>query len=311
MESSEPPRYVAIAAQLRTRIANGDLAIGQRVPSTRQVAREFGVALDTALKALEVLRAEELIVTRPRSGSVVAAPRQRRRPQRVSRELKRGHVIEQAVAIADEAGLAAVSMRAVAKRCGVAPMTLYRYVDGKETLILEMADSIYGSVSLPENDSRSWRVQVESLTGELWELHQRHPWMAQLHPLTRPLPIPNLLAIGDRILGALGSLELPPKVLFDCYVLIYNHVVGLAANLEPEDAAVSETGVSSEEWADLQYQARVRSEQAALLYPNLASLFGPLGELEDGYDLNLNELFRLGLRLLLDGIESMASAGHD
>ena len=50
-----------IAADLRARIARGELAVGERVPSTREITREWGVAIATATRALSVLREEGLV----------------------------------------------------------------------------------------------------------------------------------------------------------------------------------------------------------------------------------------------------------
>ena len=75
MAGSTEPTYVRIAAELTRRIDQTELAPGDKVPSTRQIAQEFGVALATATKALDVLRAGGLVITRPRSGTVVAPAR--------------------------------------------------------------------------------------------------------------------------------------------------------------------------------------------------------------------------------------------
>ncbi|MEU4841260.1 GntR family transcriptional regulator, partial [Nocardia testacea] len=48
-QHAEPP-YRAIAAQLRTRIEKGELRPGDRMPSVRQIARRWGVAVATATK---------------------------------------------------------------------------------------------------------------------------------------------------------------------------------------------------------------------------------------------------------------------
>lgn len=302
-ESTEPP-YVRIAAELSRRIADRELTPGDKVPSTRQVAQEFGVALATAAKALDVLRAEGLVITRPRSGTVVAPRRAAKSGE--AAELTRERVLAEAIEIADGEGLAAVSMRAVASRCGVAPMSLYRFVEGKDELVLAMADTVYGSAAFERDASAPWRSQVESLTRELWRLHRAHPWLGRTQPLTRPLPLPSILRLGDRLLGALEPLGLPPEQHMNVHVLLFSHVVGLAANVEAEDEAVSETGLSSEEWTDLQYLPRTGDSAFMGDMPHFAKLFGALGALPDGYDLDLDELFQLGLDLLLDGAEALA-----
>jgi DNA-binding GntR family transcriptional regulator len=69
-EESERP-YLRIAAAIRHRITTGALRPGDRVPSTRRVVRDFGVA--TAIRALAVLRDEGLVLTRVGSGTVVRA----------------------------------------------------------------------------------------------------------------------------------------------------------------------------------------------------------------------------------------------
>jgi AcrR family transcriptional regulator len=302
-EPTEPP-YVRIAAELSRRIADRELTPGDKVPSTRQVAQDFGVALATATKALDVLRAEGLVITRPRSGTVVA-------PRRAAKsggaaELTRERVLAEAIEIADGEGLEAVSMRAVASRCGVAPMSLYRFVEDKDDLMLAMADTVYGSAAFERDATAPWRSQVESLTRDLWRLHRAHPWLGRTQPLTRPLPLPSILRLGDRLLGALEPLGLPPKLRMDVHVLLFSHVVGLAANFEAEDEAVSETGLSSEEWTDLQYLPHTSDSAFMGDVPHFAKLFGELGALPGGYDLDLEELFELGLGLLLDGAEALA-----
>ncbi|SDE31686.1 GntR family transcriptional regulator [Glycomyces harbinensis] len=303
-EPTEPP-YVRIAAELSRRITDRELAPGDKVPSTRHVAQEFGVALATAAKALDVLRSEGLVVTRPRSGTVVA-PRRTGGPTGESAELTRERVLEEAIAIADAEGLEAVSMRAVAGRCGVAPMSLYRFIEDKDHLVSAMADTVYGTAAFDRDASAPWRSQVESLSREMWRLHRAHPWLGRTQPLTRPLPLPNIIRLGDRLLGALEGLGLPPKLHFDIHVLLFSHVVGLAANVEAEDEAVSETGLSSEEWTDLQYLPRMGDDAFLGEHPHFAKLFGHFGSLADGYDMDLEGLFELGMGLLLDGVAAMA-----
>ncbi|SDJ88297.1 transcriptional regulator, TetR family [Nocardioides sp. YR527] len=305
MASSTEPTYVRIAAELTRRINDAEIAPGGKVPSTRQVAQEFGVALATATKALDVLRTEGLVITRPRSGTVVA-PRDDASRTSGARALTRHRVLAEAVAIADTEGLEAVSMRAVAGRCGVAPMSLYRFVEGKDELVAAMADAVYAASPFTLDPEAPWRERAESLGRELWRLHRDHPWLGRTQPLTRPMLLPNLLRFGDRLLGALEGLGLPPKTQFDMHVLLYNHVAGLAANIEREDEALSLTGVSAEEWTDRQYVPHFGNDSFRSTFPHMARLFGPGALLADGYDMDIDELFELGYGLLLDGIEAYA-----
>lgn len=66
------PPYLAMAADLRSRIERGELQPGEQVPSLDQLAREYDVSRATAQKALRVLREEGTVETRPRWGTFVA-----------------------------------------------------------------------------------------------------------------------------------------------------------------------------------------------------------------------------------------------
>ena len=65
---------VRIAAELRGRIERGELRPGQRVPSTREITRSFGVAVATASKVLAALRDDGLVHAVPGVGTLVSAP---------------------------------------------------------------------------------------------------------------------------------------------------------------------------------------------------------------------------------------------
>jgi DNA-binding GntR family transcriptional regulator len=66
------PPYLAMAADLRSKIERGDLQPGEQVPSLDALAREYRVSRATAQKALRVLREEGIVETRQRWGTFVA-----------------------------------------------------------------------------------------------------------------------------------------------------------------------------------------------------------------------------------------------
>ncbi|MEU8709379.1 GntR family transcriptional regulator [Streptomyces sp. NPDC048565] len=315
--ADEPP-YLRIATEIRRRIGEGELAPGDRVPSTRRIAEEWGVALATATKALTHLRLEGTVETQPRVGTVVAtpappgtAPRRRRPPPPsgagtgssataapAEQELTLNRIVGTAIDIADTEGLGALSMRGVAGRLGVAPMSPYRYVTGKDDLILLMADSAFGEQTYPATAPDGWRARVELGARTLWTLHRKHPWLAQLSPLTRPLLLPNLIVHGEWTLGALDGHGLDTTTLFDIHVLLYSHVQGLAIHLEGEAHAEATTGQSDDQWMDSRAHA-LRSLTDSGRFPTFTKI---IGSFDDGYDLRIDTLFELGLKALLDGL---------
>ncbi|GAA4684020.1 GntR family transcriptional regulator [Streptomyces youssoufiensis] len=311
----DQPPYLRIVGALRRRIAEGELAPGDRVPSTRQLAREWGVALATATKALTTLRLEGLVVARPRAGTVVATPATpaapaapaRRRPApgpgpgsgpAADQELSLERIVRTAIEIADAEGLAALSMRGVAARLGVAVMSPYRYVPSKDDLIQLMADAAYGEQDYPADPPAGWRPRIELGAHTLWGLYRRHPWLAQLGSLTRPLLVPNLLGYGEWMLRALDGHGLDSTTLFDIHLLIYSHVQGLAVHPEWEAHAEAATGQTEDQWMDSLTPA-LEELISSGRFPTFTKV---VRGFDDGYDLRLDTLFAAGLAALLDGL---------
>ncbi|MEU5262493.1 GntR family transcriptional regulator [Amycolatopsis sp. NPDC021455] len=286
-------KYLVIAEELRGRIARGELPPGARVPSTRRLATDHGVAMATAAKALALLGQEGLVHAEPRSGTVVAG-----RDHRGGRRgLTREQLVRTAIAIADAEGLGALSMRGVAARLGVAAMAPYRYVRGRDELVLLMADTAFGERGYPAKPSGDWRERLALGGRTLWSLYRRHPWLAQLGPITRPLPLRNLAAHGEWALSTLSELGVDAATLCNLHVLFFSHVQGMAVHLEREQNALASSGLTEEDWMDHQGPAVAAM---ATGHPTFARMLADLTE--TGYDLVLDDIFELGMRALLDGL---------
>ncbi|MET9183472.1 GntR family transcriptional regulator [Kitasatospora aureofaciens] len=70
IQRSLPP-YQQVIAHYKEKINNGELQPGDRVPSDRQLAEEWGISRVTAQKVLTAMRSEGLIETTPGLGSTV------------------------------------------------------------------------------------------------------------------------------------------------------------------------------------------------------------------------------------------------
>ncbi|MEW2416262.1 GntR family transcriptional regulator [Streptomyces sp. NPDC046866] len=70
------PLHARIAADLRDAIMNGDLAPGAKIPSTAQLKERFDASNATIQKALQVLKAEGLVVGRAGAAVTVREHRQ-------------------------------------------------------------------------------------------------------------------------------------------------------------------------------------------------------------------------------------------
>src|SRR5688572_8511173 len=65
------PLHVQIAGGIRTNIADGTLAEGDKLPSARELSEDLGVNIHTVLRAYKQLTDEELLEMRPGRGTVV------------------------------------------------------------------------------------------------------------------------------------------------------------------------------------------------------------------------------------------------
>jgi AcrR family transcriptional regulator len=293
-----------IASEIRDQIRSGELAVGDRVPSTRQITRRWGVAMATASKVLATLKSEGLVVTRPGLGTVVAAASasQRRvtaRTRNTGTMLTRERIVAAGTTVADREGLDALSMRRVAVELDVATMSLYRHVRDKEDLLTAMIDAAFAEwqPSPPESFDR-WQEVLAGAARELWQIFRRHIWLAPAYSLTRPLVVPSGLAYSEHVLATLLDQGLKPATAFSMHLILFNFVRGFATSLEMEATAEANTGVTADEWMDVQKPAL----QALLADRDLPAFRAVLDSFEPvGYDMDLDELFGAGLDYLLDG----------
>ncbi|UQX00454.1 TetR/AcrR family transcriptional regulator C-terminal domain-containing protein [Streptomyces sp. RerS4] len=105
------------------------------------------------------------------------------RPQRAGRGPRPAHsresIATEAVRIADEEGIDAVSMRRVATGIGAGTMSLYNYVPRKEDLYELMVDAVSAEYELTPPTGR-WREDVLGLARQARALMHRHPWLPRL-----------------------------------------------------------------------------------------------------------------------------------
>ncbi|GAA3645019.1 GntR family transcriptional regulator [Nonomuraea antimicrobica] len=294
--------HARIAADIRQRVADGRLRPGERVPSTRQLARDWGVALATAAKALTLLAREGVVVAEPRVGTVVAERRGvRAGPAPSGGELTRERVVRAAIEIADTEGLPELTMRAVAGRLGVATMSLYRHVGGKDDLVMMMVEAVIEKFALPAEPPEGWRARLEVSARVQWAGYRAHPWMAGVTSLTRPLPSPALLRHTEWVMAALRDTALDAVAKMHVHTLLYSYVQGIAANLELERRARAATGLTADEWMSRQEEHLGWITRSG----RYGAFAGVVAELDGDFDLDLDVLFEFGLKPLLDGLASV------
>ncbi|MCC3291102.1 GntR family transcriptional regulator [Arthrobacter sp. zg-Y1110] len=71
--SSSVPPYEQLRLQILDAVNEGRLAIGTRLPPVRALAGHLGLAVNTVAKAYRELEQAQVVTTRSRAGTVVAA----------------------------------------------------------------------------------------------------------------------------------------------------------------------------------------------------------------------------------------------
>lgn len=83
-------------------------------------------------------------------------------------------IVEAAVEVLDESGVAGLSMRRVAERLGTGAASLYAHVSAKDELLELVFDELLGQVRLPEPDPARWREQLYEMALDLRNILASH-----------------------------------------------------------------------------------------------------------------------------------------
>lgn len=188
------------------------------------------------------------------------------------------------VGLADEEGLAALSMRQVARRLGTAAASLYRYVDGKDDLVALMTDRVLVECNYPPL-SGDLGADVSGILEQSRALYKRHPWLGKVDSANLG---PNAIRYLDRMVGALAPAGLDSGATMMGVALLSGWVRTFAA----QEISGSPTGAAAAQ----QMLALVARGD----YPHLSALLGAGGS--DTPSPDTDELFRAGVEALLFGI---------
>jgi AcrR family transcriptional regulator len=195
--------------------------------------------------------------------------------------LDRQAIAAAAVRLADDGGLAAMTMRGVAGALGTSTMSLYNYVPAKDHLAQLVADSVAGEYAYPATPPADRRRAIIELARQTRDIAAGHRWLAQL--MHRPLPPgPNGLRYLDYFLGLLagsrldtgGKLEL--IAMISGFATMYGGMQAAMASSRPD------SGAGAEQQAHVQAFARAA---ASGLYPNLAAALAEAGPIRSDADI--------------------------
>lgn len=203
--------------------------------------------------------------------------------------LSRSRVLAAAVALADEAGLTALSMRRLGRTLGVEAMSLYNHVAHKDDLLDGMIDLVVAEIDLPAPGT-PWRAAMHTRALSARAMLARHPWATGLME-SRTNPGPATLHYYDAVLGLLREDGFSVALAAHAFSLLDSYIYGFALQEiklpfdTPEElAAVATHILDGLPASEFPYLREMTAEHV----------------LQPGYDYSAE--FEYGLDLLLDGL---------
>jgi AcrR family transcriptional regulator len=121
---------------------------------------------------------------------------------------RKQEILDAALAIADERGIDAISMRAVADRVGLTPMALYPHVGDKSGLLDGLVGRILSELPVPDSGT-DWRDRLDALAHAARGVAKRHPAAVGLL-FSRPGITPDAVRVIDAVYQALLDAGVSP-----------------------------------------------------------------------------------------------------
>jgi AcrR family transcriptional regulator len=222
-------------------------------------------------------------------------------------------IVDAGIAVADEEGMSALSMRAVGERLGRTGMALYTYIPNKSELVDVMYDRAMAELPAEYDLQAGWRAALTAWAGDTRDFCLRHPWTLQVSQ-ARPVLGPHEFAALESLLRILHATGLAPRVLRGIVGGLFHFVHGAARTVAEARQAAAATGMSDTEWWS------ARAGQMEEVAPDFAERFPmavwiesdsatPPEDASTPYlELDAQDNFDVGLGVLLDGIEARVRA---
>ncbi|MBX9245693.1 TetR/AcrR family transcriptional regulator [Actinotalea ferrariae] len=219
--------------------------------------------------------------------------------------LTRDAVLRRAVAIADEHGVEALTMRRLAEELGVEAMSLYHHVRGKDGILdgaLELVlDEMLDAVSRLEPpdlaDPRDWQPAVRARILAARTVMLRHRWTPQVMEARNAMTLSAARHV-DGIVALMRAGGFSWDLVHHGLHALGSRVHGFTQELgEPEGGDAEAEAVLA---------------QIAPHIPHLVAMFSEVAHDEPGSTLGWCDdqtEFEFGLDLVLDGLERLARQG--
>jgi AcrR family transcriptional regulator len=218
--------------------------------------------------------------------------------RRARAALSRERVLRAGLALADESGIASLTMRKLGEALGVEAMSLYNHVANKDDLLDGMIDLVFTEINLPSAGA-DWKKAMRDRAASARQVLKRHPWAIGLME-SRRSPGPATLHHHDAVIGCLREGGFSVVLTAHAFSVLDSYIYGFAM----EEASLPfDTGDETAELAEM-----ILSQLSPDEYPHLRELTAE-HVLQPGYDYG-NE-YEFGLELILEGLERARDLSPD
>ncbi len=211
-----------------------------------------------------------------------------------SAALSKERVLRAAMTLADDRGIAALSMRTLAQELGAGAMSLYHHVAGKDDLLGGMVDLVVREIEPPALEGE-WKPAIRQSVVSFHEALRRHRWAASLM-MTPDRVLPARLRYMDDLLGRLRRAGFSADMTHHAYHALDSHIVGFAL----WQAGIATVAPNLPDLATTFLQ-RLPVDEYPYLIEHIEQHTKP--DSPDG-----KTEFEFGLDLILDGLERMREA---
>jgi AcrR family transcriptional regulator len=207
--------------------------------------------------------------------------------------LSRDRVLRAAIALADESGIEALSMRRLAQELGVEAMSLYNHVANKDDLLAGILELVAGEIE-PPPDGAEWKSALRRSAISAHDALLRHPWASNLR-MGRRGAGPTSMQHADATLRTLRQGGFSPELAYHAFHILQSHVSGFTLQELnfPYDADKLKA-----------MAAKFLRDFPADEYPDLAEHVRQHIEPSHAH----RSTFEFGLDLILDGLERLRDA---
>ena len=214
-------------------------------------------------------------------------------------------VVAAAIAIADSEGIHRLTIRQVAGRLSVAPMTVYTYVPGKAELLMLMLDDVHHRMHRSTPAGCDWRARVRAVADDNRALHAQHPWLVALPP-NRPALGPGTLDKYEYELGAFTGTGLSDVEIDAALTFVLGFVESCAHAAARVRAAVADSAQTDAEWWH-EHEAQLQSVLDPKRYP-LGTRIGAAAAEAQGAAYDADHAYAFGCARVLDGLAALIAA---